>query len=78
MRTMLTFEETLHKHDPFPAHLRIHLVDPLSKADTQLRLRRSAEKTAAAIKLRSRVVKISSVVAAAPALGAILYWAQNF
>jgi hypothetical protein len=72
---MLTLSDTLHRHDPVPMHLRIHLVHPSPNRPKQVPPATVAAETT--FKFRTRAMKISSLVAAAPAIGAILYWAQK-
>ena len=73
---MPTFSETLHRHDPAPVHLRIHLVQRSPNLPKQVPSATVASETT--LRFRTRAMKISSVLAAAPAIGAILYWAHAF
>lgn len=73
---MLAFSDTLHRHDPAPMHLRIHLVHTSPNMPKQVPPATVASEPT--LRFRTRAMKISSVLAAAPAIGAILYWAHAF
>ncbi len=75
---MPKFQETLHRHAPAPYHLRIHLVQRLPKVVLSESPSRTGSACVPFRSFRTQILTISSVVAAAPAIGAILYWAHTF
>jgi hypothetical protein len=77
---MLAFSQTLHRHDPAPAHLRIHLVHPSSNLPgpaTTETVGAAPRALSLSLKFLNRAAKISGLVITAPAIGAIIYWARH-